>query len=224
MCIHDVEKCWLIKRLSFRIGQFQIIKTCLGSKWIKKLVQTSYFLFVFTIQVNFSSASNNVFFHRLWNFNISPTRLQNFNIFLFSVDTTSPVPQCSDVVEATVELGTPGTTITWVIPFAVDNSGQVTIIPNNYNTWNFFNVGTTSVSVRLPRSTWQRASWSWSVVVITGKEYVKIYAFIEFKPILGFSLIKCLHLISITRNFYTNTIILLSQMNEGWILYYKCAS
>ena len=95
-------------------------------------------------------------------------------MFFVSVDTTAPVPVCSDALEATVELGTPGTTVTWVTPFATDASGQAVILSNNYNSGDFFNVGTTTVVYVFQDPSGNTASCTWPVSVIAGAEYLQI--------------------------------------------------
>ncbi|XP_072018428.1 uncharacterized protein [Amphiura filiformis] len=89
-----------------------------------------------------------------------------FDVTVETVDTTGPVPICTDGVEASVELGTAGTTITWVIPTATDNSGQATILTNNYNSGDFFNVGTTTVIYTFQDPSGNTAACSWPVTVL----------------------------------------------------------
>ena len=84
------------------------------------------------------------------------------------------MPVCSDALEATVELGTPGTIVTWVTPFATDNSGQATILSNNYNPGDFFNVGTTTVVYVFQDPSGNTASCSYPVTVIAGEEYLPV--------------------------------------------------
>ncbi|XP_072016323.1 uncharacterized protein [Amphiura filiformis] len=89
-----------------------------------------------------------------------------FDVTVEAVDTLAPVPVCSDGIDASVELGTAGTIVTWVVPSATDNSGQATILTNNYNSGDFFNVGTTTVIYTFQDPSGNTATCSWPVSVV----------------------------------------------------------
>ncbi|XP_072046098.1 hyalin-like [Amphiura filiformis] len=75
------------------------------------------------------------------------TEFCNFSVIVNQVDTKPPyVISCPSNIYKTVELGTPGTTVSWYEPTADDNSGDVTLSKSTHKSGELFEIGSTSVS------------------------------------------------------------------------------
>ena len=74
--------------------------------------------------------------------------VSNLNDLLFyTVDTTSPeVVFCPSDIKTNVEIGTPGTSVTWTEPSVTDVSGNVTLLAKTHSSGQLFGGGITTVT------------------------------------------------------------------------------
>lgn len=85
------------------------------------------------------------------------------------MDTTPPdISNCPSNIDVTVELGIPGTPVTWMEPTATDLSGTVSLTERTHAPGNVFTVGMTLVTYTFTDGAGISAMCSFVVNVIPG--------------------------------------------------------
>ncbi|XP_072169503.1 uncharacterized protein [Diadema setosum] len=90
-----------------------------------------------------------------------------FEVTVFTVDTTPPVPTCPANIIRTIELGQTSIVVTWIEPTATDISGVANIVSRTSNSGDSFSPGTTDVIYTFADGSGNTASCTFAITVQT---------------------------------------------------------